>query len=211
MDRSRLAIIIPAYNESATIARVVREVITYGVPIVVDDGSTDQTSFLARDAGAEVVSHEDNLGYDAALDSGFLHANKIGYDFVLTMDADGQHNPKLLPIFIKALGEGADVVIGVRDRRQRIAEYVFALVSRLLWGIHDPLCGMKAYRIELYRALGHFDGYGSIGTELAIYAARQHKNIVQIPVLTLDRDDAPRFGRKLSANLQIFKALYNAF
>jgi glycosyltransferase involved in cell wall biosynthesis len=211
MDRSRLAIIIPAYNESATIARVVHAVITYGVPIVVDDGSTDQTSFLARDAGAEVVSHENNLGYDAALDSGFVHANKIGYDFALTMDADGQHNPKLLPIFIKALGEGADVVIGVRNRQQRIAEYVFALVSSLLWGISDPLCGMKAYRMELYRALGHFDMYGSIGTELAIYAARQHKNIVQIPVLTRDRVDAPRFGRKLSANLQIFKALYNAF
>ena len=211
MDRSRLAIIIPAYNESASIAIVVHAVITYGVPIVVDDGSTDQTSFLARDAGAEVVSHENNLGYDAALDSGFVHANKIGYDFALTMDADGQHNPKLLPIFIKALDEGADVVIGVRNRQQRIAEYVFALVSSLLWGISDPLCGMKAYRMELYRALGHFDMYGSIGTELAIYAARQHKKIVQIPVLTRDRVDAPRFGRKLSANLQIFKALYNAF
>ena len=103
------------------------------------------------------------------------------------------------------------MVIGVRNRQQRIAEYVFALVSSLMWGIRDPLCGMKAYRMELYRALGHFDMYGSIGTELAIYAARQHKKIVQIPVLTHDRVDAPRFGRKLSANLQIFKALYNAF
>jgi len=211
MDRSRLAIIIPAYNESATITTVVQAVIAYGVPIVVDDGSTDHTAFLAHGAGANVVSHENNLGYDAALDSGFVHANKIGYDFVLTMDADGQHNPSLLPIFIKALGEGADMVIGVRDRRQRFAEHVFALVSRLLWSIRDPLCGMKAYRIELYRSLGHFDAYGSIGTELAIFAARQQKNIVQIPVLTRERADAPRFGRKLDANLQILKALYCAF
>ena len=211
MDRSRLAIIIPAYNEAVTITSIVHAVIAYGAPIVVDDGSTDQTAYLARAAGAEVVSHENNLGYDAALDSGFVHANKIGYDFALTMDADGQHNPSLLPGFIKALGEGVDVVIGVRDRRQRIAEHAFALVSRLLWGIRDPLCGMKAYRIELYRSLGHFDAYGSIGTELVIYAARQHKNIVQIPVLTCDRVDAPRFGLKLDANLKIFKALYYAF
>jgi hypothetical protein len=70
---------------------------------------------------------------------------------------------------------------------------------------------MKAYRIELYRSLGHFDAYGSIGTELAIFAARQQKNIVQIPVLTCARADAPRFGRKLDANLQILKALYCAF
>ena len=211
MDRSRLAIVIPAYNEGATIASIVRAVIQYGVPIVVDDGSSDQTDQIARDAGAEVVRHDSNLGYDAALNSGFLCANKIGCDFALTMDADGQHNPSLLPVFIDALGEGADIVIGVRDRMQRIAEHVFAMVSHVLWDIRDPLCGMKAYRIELYRSLGHFDAYGSIGTELAIYAARQHKNIVQIPVLTRDRVDAPRFGRKLCANLQILKALYHSF
>ena len=211
MDRSRLAIIIPAYNESATITIVVQAVIAYGVPIVVDDGSADHTAFLARDAGANVVSHENNLGYDAALNSGFVHANKIGYDFVLTMDADGQHNPSLLPIFIKALGEGADMVIGVRDRRQRFAEHVFALVSRLLWGIHDPLCGLKAYRIELYQSLGHFDAYNSIGTELAIYAARQNKKIVHIPLVTTDRVDEPRFGQNFNANMQIIKALLNAF
>jgi glycosyltransferase involved in cell wall biosynthesis len=211
MDRSCLAIVIPAYNESATIARILRVVIQYGVPIVVDDGSTDQTAQIARAAGAEVVSHASNLGYDAALVSGFVRANKIGCDFALTMDADGQHNPSLLPVFINALGDGADMVVGVRDRRQRIAEYVFALVSRVLWGIHDPLCGMKAYRMELYRALGHFDSYGSIGTELAIYAARQRKNIVQIPMATRERIDTPRFGRKLSANWQIIKALYHAF
>lgn len=211
MDRFRLAIIIPAYNEGATISSIVSEVIHYGVPIVIDDGSTDQTAKNARGAGAEVISHDSNLGYDAALNSGFVYANKIGCDFALTMDADGQHNPKLLPVFINALSEGADLVIGMRDRMQRIAEHVFAIVSRLLWGIRDPLCGMKAYRIELYRSLGHFDAYGSIGTEMAIYAARQHKNIVQIPVLTRDRADASRFGRRLCANLQILKALYHAF
>lgn len=211
MDRSRLAIIIPAYNEDATIASVVRAVIQYGVPIVIDDGSTDQTAKISRDAGAEVVSHDTNLGYDVALSSGFLYANKIGCDFVLTMDADGQHDPSLVPAFVNALRQGAHVVVGVRDRRQRIAENIFALVSRLLWGIRDPLCGLKAYQMELYRELGHFDAYSSIGTELAIYAVRQGKCIAQIPVLTRDRVDPPRFGRKLDANFQILKALYNAF
>ena len=211
MDRCRLAIIIPAYNESTTIARIVQAVSTYGTPIIVDDGSTDQTAYAARDAGAEVVSHVSNSGYDAALDSGFRHANRIGCDFALTMDADGQHDPSLLPVFIAALNGGADVVIGVRDRRQRIAEHVFALVSHLLWGIRDPLCGMKAYRMELYRELGHFDVYCSIGTELAIYGARRHKNIIQVAMMTQDRADSPRFGRRFNANLKIIRALYKAF
>jgi glycosyltransferase involved in cell wall biosynthesis len=211
MDRSCLAIVIPAYNEGATIGNIVRAVIQYGFVIVVDDGSNDQTARIAQDAGAEVIIHARNLGYDAALVSGFLCANKIGCEFTLTMDADGQHNPNLLPVFINALCDGADVVVGIRDRRQRIAEHIFALVSRLLWGIRDPLCGMKAYRMDIYRVLGHFDAYGSIGTELVIYAARQCKNIVQIPVATRDRIDAPRFGRRLSANWKIIKALYHAF
>lgn len=211
MDRSRLAIVIPAHNESATIGVIIREVLQYGVPIVIDDASTDQTAQIAKNFGAKVVMHQSNLGYDAALNSGFSCANGMGCDFVLTMDADGQHNPSLLPEFIDALNKGADIVVGIRHRKQRVAEHVFALVSRLLWGIHDPLCGLKAYRIELYQSLGHFDAYNSIGTELAIYAARQNKKIVHIPLVTTDRVDEPRFGQNFNANMQIIKALLNAF
>ncbi|MDB9938767.1 glycosyltransferase family 2 protein [Candidatus Thioglobus sp.] len=210
MDRSRLAIIIPAYNEGDTIKNVVCAVVQYGVPIIIDDGCTDQTAQIAIEAGAEVVSHDSNLGYDAALNSGFLCAHKKGCDFAITMDADGQHNPNLLPVFIDALDDGTDVIIGVRDKMQRFSEHVFGFISGLLWGIRDPLCGMKAYRMELYSSLGHFDSYGSVGTEMAIYAAREHKTIVQIPVLTCDRTDAPRFGQILDSNWRILKALYHA-
>ena len=211
MDRSLLAVVIPAYNEGATITAIVQAVIKYGIPIVVDDGSSDQTMQIAQSAGAEVVIHNINLGYDAALNSGFVCAHNLGCNFALTMDADGQHNPNLIPAFINALDLGADAVIGVRDRKQRLAEYIFAIVSNLLWGVHDPLCGMKAYRRELHSLLGHFDAYGSVGTEMTIYAARQQKTIVQIPVVTRDRKDAPRFGRILGSNLKILRALYYAF
>jgi glycosyltransferase involved in cell wall biosynthesis len=211
MDRSNLAIVIPAYNEGTTIASIVGTIMQYGVPIVIDDGSTDDTAQIAALAGAEIVSHDDNLGYDAALNSGFMYANRQGFNFVLTMDADGQHNPMLLPKFIDALKNGADVVIGVRDKRQRVAEHLFAMVSVIFWGIRDPLCGMKGYTVELYKSLGHFDAYDSVGTELAIYAVRQHKNIIQIPIHTNERFDTPRFGRILDSNLRILKALYRAF
>jgi glycosyltransferase involved in cell wall biosynthesis len=211
VDRSCLAIVIPAYNEESTIAGVVRAVVRYGVTIVVDDGSTDQTVDFAREAGAEVVSHIGNLGYDAALNTGFICADQMGCNFVITMDADGQHNPSLLSTFTEALDKHADLVVGVRDRRQRIAEHIFAWITNIFWGIRDPLCGMKAYRIELFKALGYFDSYGSVGTELMIYAARQNKKIIQIPVITADRIDAPRFGRKLQANLKILRALILCF
>ncbi len=69
---------------------------------------------------------------------------------------------------------------------------------------------MKAYRIEVYRELGHFDCYTSIGAELAIYSARTRKVIAQLPVKTRDRADHPRFGKVLSANWRIFRAIWRS-
>ena len=72
----------------------------------------------------------------------------------------------------------------------------------------DNIGGMKAYRMGVFRELGHFDSYDSIGTELAIYAAKSGKKIAQVDVKTRRRNDASRFGRRFSANQKIFRALW---
>lgn len=208
MERHRIAIVIPAFNEAATIGAVVSNALRHGTPIVVDDGSSDETGKLAAAAGALVVRHSVNRGYDQALNSGFARAIALDSEYVITMDADGQHDPNILSNFIQALDDGADVVVGVRDRRQRLAEHIFAWVSSAKWGLLDVLCGMKAYRTAVYRELGHFDSYNSIGTELAIYAARSGKRISQLPVKTRERLDAPRFGGWFSTNLRLLRALW---
>jgi glycosyltransferase involved in cell wall biosynthesis len=207
MARPEIAIVIPALNEAESIGAVVSHAARHGVVIVVNDGSRDATATVAQSAGAEVVTHVKNKGYDAALNSGFQRAAALGCYAVVTMDADGQHNPLLLEQFKGELVRGADVVVGIRDRQQRLAEHVFSWVARRLWKIEDPLCGMKAYRTEVYRKLGHFDSHGSIGTELAIFAALNGYTLAQIPVVTRDRQGAPRFGRLLRANWLIFRAL----
>jgi glycosyltransferase involved in cell wall biosynthesis len=207
MDRSRVAVVIPALNESATIRDIVVAVARYGVPIVVDDGSTDNSAALAEQAGAVVVSHGQNLGYDAALNSGFKAASEIGSELILTVDADGQHDPSLLQRFIDQIDSGSDVVVGIRSRRQRLAEHLFAGYTSLRFGIKDPLCGMKAYRTAVYRRLGHFDSYRSIGTELILFAARNGFRISQIPFVVRERLDHPRFGRIALGNYRILRAL----
>jgi len=208
MGRSRIGIVIPALNEAATIESVVAKATQFGCPIVVDDGSDDDTAKLARDSGAEVVKHSTTCGYDRALNTGFSHAESLGYQYFITMDADGQHDPQIVNLFIEKLKEGSDLVIGIRDRKQRFAEHVFAWVTTSKWGIRDPLCGMKAYRVELYKELGCFDSYGSIGTELAIYAAKNNKKIEQLAIGTPPRKDQPRFGNRWVANKRIFRALW---
>lgn len=207
MDRSKIGLVIPAFNESATIYNVVKAASEYGQPIVVNDCSSDNTAQLAQQAGAVVVTHQTNLGYDAALNSGFVKAAELECQYIITLDADGQHNPKLIQKFIDKLDKGIDVVLGVRSNKPRISEHLFALTTRARFGIKDPLCGMKGYTIETYNKLGHFDNYRSIGTELMLFAARENLDIVQVPFKVGERQDAPRFGNIVKANFKILRAM----
>lgn len=207
MVRSRIGIIVPAFNESATIKSVVEAVKAYGEPIVVDDGSADNTAELAARAGAVVVSHDKNRGYDSALNTGFIKASELGVEIIITVDADGQHDPSLIQEFIYAIEAGADVVVGIRSRRQRIAEHIFAWYTRLRYGINDPMCGMKAYRKSVYDALGYFDSYGSIGTELMLFAATKGYQFRQISFVLRERDGNSKFGQMLLGNYKILCAM----
>ncbi|HOY62837.1 MAG: Undecaprenyl-phosphate 4-deoxy-4-formamido-L-arabinose transferase [bacterium ADurb.Bin236] len=206
MDRHRLAIIIPAFNEAATIKKVVDAASAIGVVIVANDASSDETALEAGKSGAIVVSHEKNLGYDAALSLGFAEASRRGFEFAATMDADSQHNPENLKSFAAALEAGADVVSGVRPFRARAAESLFSSLTDFLCGIKDPMCGMKGYRMAVYEKLGHFDSYKSIGSELILFAAKLGMRIEQIGISIAPRAGASRFGSSLRANAKIFRA-----
>jgi glycosyltransferase involved in cell wall biosynthesis len=114
----RTLVVIPSKNVADTIGDVVRRVLDLGLDLdvlVVNDGSTDATSRAAREAGATVIDHPENLGKGAALKTGFEHAVEHGYDAVITMDGDKQHDPSAIPKFIEALEKtGADIVVGTR-------------------------------------------------------------------------------------------------
>jgi glycosyltransferase involved in cell wall biosynthesis len=200
------AAVIPAFNEAKSIAAVVEAVKQYALPIVVDDGSYDETARLANQAGAVVVSHTCNQGYDAALETGLFKAIELGCTFAITMDADGQHNPAGIEPFKAALIQGADLVVGVRDRHQRFSESIFAVVGKIRWGIPDPLCGMKGYRLIHLKHLGSFDTYKSIGTEFAIRCACSKLVMEMLPIKTYERLDASRFGSGLKSNYQIIRS-----
>jgi glycosyltransferase involved in cell wall biosynthesis len=95
-------VLIPAYNEERSIAVVVRKALQYLPVLVVDDGSHDGTVSAASQAGAAVISHQKNEGKGASLMTGFTQALQQGSDFVITLDADGQHDPQEIPAFLQA-------------------------------------------------------------------------------------------------------------
>ena len=210
MDKHKVAIVIPAFNEQDTIYGEVQSVKDNGIVIVVNDASIDDTEKRALKAGAIVVNHKVNKGYDGALNSGFIKANELDCDIIITFDADGQHDPYVIKKFIMLLNSGYDVVIGIRSNFQRLSEYIFSWVSKFKWGINDPLCGMKGYSAKVYKKLGHFSSYESIGTELCIFSQKFGFKIVQIPVQVQDRIDNSRMGGRLAANIKILSALFHS-
>ena len=100
---TRVLAVIPAHDEAPRIAAVVRGAVTHLPVLVVDDGSTDGTARIAREAGAEVLEQRPNAGKGAALRAGFRHALEAGYDGALTLDGDGQHDPAEIPTFLARL------------------------------------------------------------------------------------------------------------
>ena len=208
MEKYQVAIVIPAFNEENTIFGVVQSVKRYGTVIVVNDASTDRTQEMAEKAGVITIMHENNKGYDGALNSGFSKAEELNCRMVVTFDADGQHNANLLEEYIRLIDSGFQVVIGKRDKLQRVGEYIFSWVAQIKWGIVDPLCGMKAYHIDVYKNMGYFDSYNSIGTEMSIFASKSSTSIAQLPIMINKRVDKPRFGNRISSNIRILKAIF---
>jgi glycosyltransferase involved in cell wall biosynthesis len=114
---SKVIALLPAFNEAVRIVPVLESVLVHLPALVVDDGSTDQTAEFARDAGAQVIQ-QPNAGKGAALRAGFRQVIQDGYDAVVTLDSDGQHDPADLPAFLIRYGQiRADLIIGYRDFR----------------------------------------------------------------------------------------------
>jgi glycosyltransferase involved in cell wall biosynthesis len=158
---ARILALVPAYNEAPRIGRVVREASKYLPVLVVDDGSEDDTGQAAEAGGAVVVRHPQNVGKGAALMTGFGWAKEHGYDAVLTLDADGQHDPADIPKLVAAYDSGAgDLVIGRRDSRRMPFPRFFTnpfgswLLSLALGvKVYDNQSGFRVYGERLLEGL----------------------------------------------------------
>lgn len=129
----RLLIIVPAFNEAASIGRVVRsvrEAIPVGDVLVVNDGSSDATSQEAEAAGAHVIDLPHNLGIGAAVQTGFIFARERGYDYAVQVDGDGQHDPRqIADLLAPVLNDECDVAVGARIVQR--SGYITPVLRRL--------------------------------------------------------------------------------
>ena len=189
----KAAAVIPALNEAATIARVVTGIAPHvALVVVVDDGSSDGTAELARQAGATVITHAGNRGKGTAVRSGLAQVLAGDYTHVVMLDGDLQHLPDEAPRLLEAAREtGADLVVGERQFRRHempAARYhANRIGSRALssfMGVHlgDTQCGYRVFRTDLVRRMKlRASGY-DIETEMLVKAGRLGGTIVHVPV-----------------------------
>jgi glycosyltransferase involved in cell wall biosynthesis len=197
MESPRILAIVPAHDEGSHVAGVVTALAAQGLPVlVVDDGSSDDTAEVARAAGARVLSLRPNQGKGAALKAGFREAlaEDPPWEGILTLDADGQHDPAEVPAFIERWQKtGADLVIGARDYRDMpLIRWFTNTTSRLLFssalGRRVP-DNQSGYRLRSRQAASASlespeRGFAFEVEEIAICVGRDYK-IAWVPIQTI--------------------------
>ncbi|MEQ1825053.1 MAG: glycosyltransferase family 2 protein [Pirellula sp.] len=202
---------LPVYNEEAYVNQVLDQVLKYSPDVLaVDDGSNDGTSeILDRRTDIAVIHHGKNRGYGAALKTAFQYAIDEGYEIVVTLDCDGQHQPKRIPRFVAAC-QHADIVSGSRylkkydgdsvppAQRLFINKQVTKSINDLFrWNLTDTFCGFKAYRTKALEKLEiSVEGY-AMPLELWVQAAMLGFRVIEVPVPLIYLDANRSFGGTL--------------
>lgn len=202
---------LPVYNEVQYVDEILDEVAKYASDVlVVDDGSSDGTAdILAGRSDVRVIRHEQNRGYGAALITAFEHTIEEGFDGLVTLDCDGQHQPKRIPQFIE-LGSTADIVSGSRYLQQytgddappeeRLAinrKITHELNQRLGFDLTDAFCGFKAYRSSALRQMRITDQGYAMPLQLWVEAAAANLRVIETPVPLIYLDLERSFGGSL--------------
>ncbi len=207
----RTLIAIPVYNEQKYVTRVLTEVRRYASDIlVIDDGSTDDTPLLLARQPVEVVRHARNRGYGRSLRDAFRWAACYGYDWLITMDCDEQHEPASLPDFFKAIQkDDADLVSGSRymnqnalppadlppaDRRNINHKITTMINQRLGLSITDAFCGYKAMRVSSLKKLQLDEPGYAFPLQLWVQVVAQGLRVTEVPVRLIYNDPNRSFG-----------------
>jgi len=191
---------MPAFNEDKYVGSLVLKVRQYVDEVfVVDDGSSDDTARIAKLAGADVIKHETNKGYGAAIQTIISEAKKKDPDILVILDTDAQHDPREIPNIIKPILENAaECVIGTRRKQQkkipfyrRIGQKVILDSVRVLSDetLTDSECGFRAFSRLAYNTLELREKGMSISAETVAEAARHNLKIAQVPVSVTYHED----------------------
>ncbi len=212
---------IPAFNEERNIGGIIEKARDHVDHILVcDDGSSDSTAMIAGRFGAVVMAHPENRGKGAALRTAFNHAKTMGFDIVVMLDADGQHDPSEIPALIEPISTGqADMVLGSRyiegaemnaPSYRRFGLKVFNALSKKTgnYNISDTQSGFRAFSARALDVIlrSVTEGYG-VETEQLALAQQEGLRIVEVPVTIKYGDEKTSKLNPLSHGAELFETL----
>ncbi len=196
----RLIALIPAYNEERNVCDVVRKTRNYvDAVLVIDDGSSDKTSEVASACGAVVIRNETNKGKADAMYVGFEYAIKNNFDVIVVLDADGQHDPEEIPLFIDKIGDGFDIVVGARQFDPSLMPKIRIFANSFSSWLTSVVChskildsqsGYRAIKTEVVKRIRFTSKRYQIETEMLIKAAKCGFKITFVPIKTIYRKEA---------------------
>ena len=203
-------ILIPSFNESKTLNNILKKIRKYNV-YVIDDCSTDSTKKLnKRYSNVKFVFNKKNIGYELTLFKGLNILKNKKFDYVITMDADGEHsisNIKKIMYFCKK--NSPDLVIGNRSRKNRLFEKIISLLFNKRYKILDPLCGFKAYRLKTLKPLiRNYKIKQHFFIDILNLFIKEKLNIFSINIKSSSKPKRKsKVGGTLSSNLKIISCL----
>ncbi|MFW6014456.1 MAG: glycosyltransferase family 2 protein [Candidatus Nanoarchaeia archaeon] len=189
----KFSVIIPAYNEGPTIGRIVSSSLRYvNEVVVVDDCSTDCTVNAALENGARVISNESRLGYSKSIEIGI---NNAVNSQVITMDGDGEHDPRDIEKFIEFYkNHNPNIIIGERDKLPRRMERVMSSFFYEFYNISDVFCGFRLIQKSLLKELENFSTGADYGLSFIIDAYNKGYKILNMHVDNSYRRKNPQIG-----------------
>jgi len=206
----RLLIAIPIHNELKYVNFVLDKVLRHHADVLaIDDGSTDGTADLLRArSDIQLIQHPVNRGYGRSLIDAFHHADRRGYDWVITMDCDEQHEPEMIPVFEREIRTDRwDLISGSRYLEQRpdddmppgdrrmVNGTITATINELFgWKLTDAFCGFKAHRVSAMRRLTLDEPGYAFPMQLWPQVWRAKLRVTEIPVRLIYNDPNRSFG-----------------
>ena len=210
LEKNKVIILIPSHNEIKTLEKICLEIKKLRLKfLVIDDASNDGTLLWLKKKKINYIKNKKNIGYESSIITGINYIIKnFDLKYLITFDADGEHQTKDLIRVIKHLKhKNVDMVIGNRDRFNRLSEHILSFLFFIKFGVKDPLSGFKAYSVQKLKKIKNKINAKFYLVDIITLFKTKNFSIKNIHIKTKRRTDKSRVGNILFTNIKILSLL----